>query len=84
MYASREEIEFNWGDPDMNIDKVFRPGVVFPASIFNIFEMSSTVEKLILIHEEQENVNFFSSSSNPRLWETNPPLLWWWVVPLEQ
>ena len=54
-----EDIEFHWEDPDLNMDAIFRPGIVTPffLSTFNNFEMGSMAENTILIDEEQEKEN---------------------------
>ena len=54
------DFEFEWEDPELNMDAVFRPGIdtpFFSPSTFNDFEMGSMTENLILIDEHQEKEN---------------------------
>ena len=48
-----EDVEFHWADLDLNMDSTFRPSIdtPFSPSTFNVFEMGSLAENLILFDE---------------------------------
>ena len=51
-----EDIGFHWGDPDLNMDAVFGPGIgtSFSPSTFNDFERDWLAEYQILIDDGQD------------------------------
>ena len=54
-----EDIEFDWEEPDLNMDTVFRTGIDTPFSppALKEFELGSMAEIPILIDEEQDKEN---------------------------
>ena len=69
----RDETEFHWEDPELNMDAIFRRRISTPSSPsnFNDFELGSTAEKPVLIDAEQVR-ELSSSSNNCNLWEFKP------------
>ena len=73
------DVEFYWKNDRLDVDAVFRTGIVtpFPPSTLDVFEMSWLVENLILIDEEQDKENSLPphpttpNSERP----TQPPVL---------
>ena len=55
-----DEIEFQWEDPDLNMDATARLSIdtLFTLSSFNEYEMGSLAGNLILFDEEQNRWDF--------------------------
>ena len=58
-----EDIEFNWEFSQLDMDAVFRPGIDTPFSptTFDDLSMDGSVEKLILLNEEEDKRECSSS-----------------------
>ena len=54
-----EDIEFNWEDPAVDMDVVFRPGIDTPFSptAFDDLEIGGSAENPILLDEEEDKEN---------------------------
>ena len=87
-------IEFHWGDPDINKNTVLRPSKnnVFSHSTFSDFEMFLVAENFIVIDDEEDKVNslpqnsvFLCPSKPPRLprshdFEPKKYIFWLWIL----
>ena len=69
-----EDIEFNWEDSQLDMDAVFRPGIVTPFSprTFDDLSMGGSVENPIVLDEEQDRIILLllhqrGSLSDPRI-----------------
>ena len=72
-----EDIEFDWEDPNLNMNAVFQPGIdnLFSVSTFTDFEMGSMTENLILIDEYfQENSIVLPTTPLSEM-PTQPPVM---------
>ena len=57
--SNLEDIGFSWGDPAVDMDSVYRPGIdtlLFP-SIVDDFQMGSTANNPKLVDDEEDNEN---------------------------
>ena len=75
-----EDIEFSWEDPAVNMDSVYRPGIVTPfsPSIFDDFQMEgSTATNPIIVDEEEDKENSAPTTTTTPESErpTEPPRL---------
>ena len=70
-----EDIEFNWEDPQLDIDAVFRPGIAIPFSptTFDNLSMGGSVEDPIVLDENQDKEKSPPAPSTPEFAE--PPRL---------
>ena len=68
-----EYIEFNWEDSQLDMDAVFRPGIVIPFSPTTFDELSKggTVENPIVLDEEEDQNSPSSTPESGR--PTEPP-----------
>ena len=74
-----EDIEFNWEDPAVDMDSVYRPGIdtLFSPSIFDDFQMEgSTAANPINVDDEEDKENSAPRTSIPKSERpTEPPRL---------
>ena len=71
-----EDIEFNWENPELDIDSVFRPGIDTPFSptVFDDLLMGDgSVENPIVLDEEEDKENTSTTPVSER--PTEPPRL---------
>ena len=82
--SNLEDLELHWGDPDLNMEAVFRLRIVtlFSPSTFSDFQMSSKAENPFLTDEGEDKEN--SPSTSPGCQRpTQPPALMR-TLPLQQ
>ena len=63
-----EDIKFSWKDPAVDMDSVYRPGIVtqFSPSIFDEFQMEgSTAANPILFDDEEDKENSAPTTTTP-------------------
>ena len=72
-----EDIEFNWENPHLDMDAVFRPGIDTPFSPTTVDDLSmgGSVENPIVLDEEQDKENSPSPSTPDSVRPTEPPRL---------
>ena len=72
-----EDIEFNWENSQLDMDAVFRPGMDTPFSLTTIDDLSmeGSVEKPIVLDEEEEKENAPPPSTPESVRPTEPPRL---------
>ena len=72
-----EDIEFNWENSQLEMDAVFRPGIDTPFSptIFDDLSMEGSVEKPIVLDEEEDKENTPPPSTPESVRPTDPPRL---------
>ena len=76
--SNLEDIEFSWGDPAMDLDTVYRPGIDTPffLSIFDEFQMGSTAGIPIKVDDEEDKENSAPRTTTPESERpTEPPRL---------
>ena len=72
------DIEFNWQNPQLDMDALFRPGIDTPFSLttFDDLSMGGSVENTIVLDEEQDKENSPPPPSTPdSVRPTEPPRL---------
>ena len=55
-----EDVEFNWENPQLDMDAVFRPGIdtpFSPTTFDDLFMVDRSVENLIVLDEEEDKKN---------------------------
>ena len=72
-----EDIEFNWGNSQLDMDAVFRPGIDTPFSptTFDDLSMEGSVENPIVLDEEGDKENAPPTSTPESVRPTEPPKL---------
>ena len=72
-----EHIEFNWENPHMDMDAVFRPGIHTPFSptTFDDLSMEGSVENPIVSDEEEDKENASPPTTPESVRPTEPPRL---------
>ena len=72
-----EDIEFNWENPQLDMEAVFRPGIdtPFPPTTFDDLSMGGSVDKPIVLDEEQDKENSPPPSTPDSVRPTEPPRL---------
>ena len=74
-----EDIEFNWENPQLDMDAVFRPGIdtpFSPTTIDNLLMGDGSVESSIVLDEEEDKENTPPPPTTPEsLRPTEPPRL---------
>ena len=72
-----EDIEFNWENPQSDMDAVFRPGIDTPFSptTFDDLSMEGSVENPIALDEEEDKENAPPLTTPESLRATEPPRL---------
>ena len=72
-----EDIEFNWENPQLDMDAVFRPGIDTPFSpiTFDDLPMEGSVENPIVLDEEEDKENAPPPTTPESVGPTEPPTL---------
>ena len=72
-----EDIEFNWENPQVVMDAVFRPDIGTPFSLttFDDLSMEGSVENPIVLDEEEDKENAPSPTTPESVRPTEPPRL---------
>ena len=72
-----EDIEFNWENPQLDMDAVFRPGIHTPFSptTFDDLSMEGSVENPIVFDEEEDKENAPPPTTPESVRPTEPPRL---------
>ena len=72
-----EDIEFNWEVSQLDMDAVFRPGIVTPFSptTFHDLSLEGSVEKPIVLNEEEDKENAPPPTTPESVRPTEPPRL---------
>ena len=73
-----EEVDFNWGHSQVDMDAVFRPGIDTPFSptTFDDLSMGGSLENPIVLDEEEDKENSPPAPSTPEyVRPTEPPRL---------
>ena len=72
-----EDIEFNWENPQLDMDAVFRPGLdtFFSSTTFDDLSMEGSVENPIVLEEEEDEDNAPPPTTRESLRPTEPPRL---------
>ena len=72
-----EDIEFNWENSQLDMDTVFRPGIDTPFSPteFDALSMEGSVEKPIVLDEEEDKQNAPPPTTPESVRSTEPPRL---------
>ena len=72
-----EDIEFNWENPQLDMDAVFRPGKYTPFSptTFDDLSMEGSLEKPIVLDEEEDKENASPPTTPKSVRPTEPPRL---------
>ena len=72
-----EDIEFKWENSHLDMDAVFRPGIDTPFSPITIEDLSTegSVEKPILLDEEEDKENALPPTTPVSVRPTEPPRL---------
>ena len=75
-----EDIDFSWEDPALDMDSVFRPGIVYPfsPSIFDGFQdfqkEGSTAANPIMVDHEEDKENSAPTTTTPESERPTAPL----------
>ena len=72
-----EDIDFNWENPQLDMDAVFRPGIDTPFSpnTFDDLSMEGSVENPIVLDEEEDKENAPPPTTPKSVRPTEPPRL---------
>ena len=72
-----QDIEFNWENPQLHIDAMFRPGIDTPFSPtkFDDLSMEGSVENPIMLDEEEDKKNAPLPTTPESVKPTEPPRL---------
>ena len=75
--ADLEDIEINWENDQLDLDAVFRPGIDTPFSptTFDDLSMEGSVEKPIVLDEEEDKENAPPPTTPESVRPTEPPRL---------
>ena len=73
-----EDIEFNWENSQLDMDSVFRPGIVTPFSVTTFDDLlmgDGSVENPIVLDEEEDKENVPPPTTPESVRPSNPPRL---------